>query len=184
AADASATLWSLGRLIDTEKDKTTALLDLVAAWEAETGMKPAVFTRNSALQSILTAESEMTILPRSDELDETHQRGRDDLLLAFAALDHHPFDRPHVDLTLAIMCCMLLRIWARWLPRFSSSSVPYLANNFVRRPGRLHADDQGLLVELKPGPLDVVLEMAGYLSDLDYVSWIPGGRVRFRLLGE
>jgi hypothetical protein len=76
-----------------------------------------------------------------------------------------------------------LRIWARWLPRFAQASTPFLLANFVRRSGRIFHDTDGLLVELEPLPLDVVLELAGYTAELEQSFWAGHGHVRFRLRG-
>jgi hypothetical protein len=82
-----------------------------------------------------------------------------------------------------LVACLLLRLWARWLRQFSSSGVPYLLSNFVRRGGRLRASGNVLTVELERGPLDIVVEMAGYLAELERVPWLGGGSVRFGLRG-
>jgi hypothetical protein len=87
------------------------------------------------------------------------------------------------DLTLSLMAIALLRAWARWLRRFSGSSVPYLLDNFIRRPGRLLYEDDSVVVELAPRPLDIVLEMAGYFADLEDVPWLNVRRLRFRRAG-
>ena len=80
----------------------------------------------------------------------------------------------------AIAC---LRLWARWLRQFSFSSAPYLLQHFVRRPGRVTVDVDELLIELEPRPLDMVIEMAGYTSELEQVPWLGGRRVRFTMRG-
>jgi hypothetical protein len=77
----------------------------------------------------------------------------------------------------------LLRLWSRWLRQFSESSVPYLLDQFIRRPGRLSASPAGVWVELEPRPLDIVIEMAGYLTPLEGVPWLGGRTVHFRIAG-
>jgi hypothetical protein len=85
------------------------------------------------------------------------------------------------DLVVELAAATLLRLWARWLPGFSEASVPYLLEQFVRRPGSVRLDGDGLLVELEPRPLDVVLELAGYTSPLSVGSPFDGRQVTFRL---
>ena len=75
----------------------------------------------------------------------------------------------------------VLRAWARWLPRLSGSSVPYLLENFIHRSGTLTVDAKRVLVEMDPKPLDVVIEMAGYTSDLERVDWLGGRNLIVRI---
>ena len=96
------------------------------------------------------------------------------------AVHHGKLGLPEVDLTVVLAAITLLRMWARWLRRFADSSVPYLLENLIRRPGRVYVDPNRILVELEPRPLDVVLEMAGYTAALERVSWL-GRRVQFRV---
>ena len=91
---------------------------------------------------------------------------------------------PLADLTFALAAGSLLRLWARWLPRFSSSTNPYLLRNFVRRPGRIRASGDLLYVELESLPLDVVLEMSGYTSITPPVPWLGGRRIGFDIGGR
>jgi hypothetical protein len=84
------------------------------------------------------------------------------------------------DLTLDLTAAALLRLWAVWLKKFAGSSVPYLLANAIRRPGRVVRRDDELEVWLDSAPLDVVLEMSGYLAELEGVPWL-GRRVTFRL---
>ena len=77
----------------------------------------------------------------------------------------------------------LLQAWARWLPGLGNSSVPYLLRNFIRRPGAIEVSPRFLDVHLVPGALDVVLKMAGYLSETPEAFWLGNRRVRFSLGG-
>jgi hypothetical protein len=85
----------------------------------------------------------------------------------------------HADRAIAMMSIAVLRHWARWLRRFSDSSTPFLLEEMIRRPGRVFIDARGIAVELAQRPLDLVLEMAGYLGEIDAVPWLGGRRVRF-----
>ena len=96
-------------------------------------------------------------------------------------LDLEETNSPNLDRTIAAVTCLLLRMWARWLRGFSDSSQEFLIDSFFRRPGRIYAAKDFLLVELDQRPLDVVMEMAGYLADLELVPWLPGKRIKFSL---
>jgi hypothetical protein len=118
-------------------------------WEEATGLRP-----------ILTVRRE----------------GRRRLLESLEALSAGCLGLPGPDLTLSLAALSLLRVWARWLRGFSASSAPFLLGQLIRRRGRIHAGD-GLRSELDPAPQDAVLDMAGYIRDLE----TPGERpVRFR----
>jgi len=83
------------------------------------------------------------------------------------------------DLTL--IAIHLLRLWARWLPALGTSSVPYLLANLVRRQGEIDIRDRSIDVRLRPGPLDVVLQMAGYLNDIAAVPWLGDRKMSLRI---
>lgn len=77
-----------------------------------------------------------------------------------------------------------LRVWARWLRGFDRSSSPFLLDRFVRRPGGLVVGDEVVRVLLPRRPLDVVLEMSGYLLPLEPLPGTPGRRIEFVLGGS
>lgn len=104
----------------------------------------------------------------------------DTLVTALHALGSGRVGVPDADLTLDLTAAALLRLWAVWLKKLTGSSVPYLLENAVRRPGRVVRRGDKLEVWLEPAPLDVVLEMSGYLAELESVPWL-GRRVTFRL---
>ncbi len=197
AGDGRGDLWPLGRVVETAAEVTGILAEWLEVWNEATGRRPAVVTYDQSLADIaglgLEAEApDVVAVPEirasgtSDALDEigrAHQTGREALLSALAALDHSRLDLPEVDLTLALTASALLRVWARWLRQFAISGVPYLLANFIRRPGRVTMDANSILVELEPGPLDVVIDMAGYTAELENVSWLGQRRVRFQLRG-
>jgi hypothetical protein len=85
------------------------------------------------------------------------------------------------DDTLNLVALAVLRAWSRWLGRFASASVPYLAGHFLCRPGSVRLTVQEVVVELTAGPLDVVLQLAGYDSPVPVVPWLDGRRVTYRL---
>jgi hypothetical protein len=156
AADESESVWPLARVIDSEHDVAAIISEWQTAWEDATGVAPHVIV---------------------DECENNAFRK------ALESLDHGQMDNPHLDLTISIVACLLLRMWARWLRGFSTSSVAFLIENFVRRSGALHVAKDALHVDLERRPLDVVIEMAGYLADLERIPWLPGRRIKFSLKG-
>lgn len=89
----------------------------------------------------------------------------------------------NLDETTTTLTRLLLRMWARWLRGFADSSDDFLLDNFIRRRGRIYAGKDVILVELEQRPLDVVMEMAGYLADLERIPWLPDKRIKFALRG-
>jgi hypothetical protein len=83
--------------------------------------------------------------------------------------------------SITMLAVHLLRLWARWLRGFSRASVPYLLQQFVRRPGRIEMRTDEIVVTLRPAPLDPVLEMSGYLASTPPVPWLFDRRVSFRI---
>ena len=75
----------------------------------------------------------------------------------------------------------LLRLWARWLRGVSHSGIPYLLRNLVRRRGRIEAHSNEIRVTMRPAPLDVVLQMSGYLGETPDIGWLGDRRVVFRI---
>lgn len=62
--------------------------------------------------------------------------------------------------------------FAHWLRGFGDSSSDFVLEQFVRRPGAISSSNKEyVLVEWPSSAYDVVLEMAGYLDDLDAVPW-------------
>jgi hypothetical protein len=158
-------LWPLGRVVRGADEAGAALADWRDLWEKATGHRPGFG---------LAGES---AAPR-----EEHQAGEEALGAAFSALGHGWLGRPAADLLTTLTAAVVLRVWARWLRRFERSTCPYLLTHFLRRPGRFLVRREEVLVEYEPRPLDVVLEMSGYLEELEQVSWLGGRRVRFRPL--
>jgi hypothetical protein len=112
-----------------------------------------------------------------------HRAGNVGLLAALAALEAGRLGLPETDLTLALTAMALLRLWARWLPQFAASSIPYLLENFIRRSGRVSMDERRIFVELDSLPLDVVIELAGYTAPLARVAWLNNRTVEYQLRG-
>jgi len=92
-------------------------------------------------------------------------------LAEFEALPSGCLDLPDTDSAMILTSCLLLRGWAHPLRAFSNSTVAFLVQHFVRRPGSVSRCGRGLIVHLQPSPFDIVLEMAGYFQDVPH---LPG----------
>jgi hypothetical protein len=75
----------------------------------------------------------------------------------------------------------LLRLWAHWLPGFALASPEFLLNRLIRRRGRFRIASDEVQVRLLSGPLDVILEMAGYLKPIAAVPWLGDRRITFTI---
>ncbi|HEX7317548.1 MAG TPA: hypothetical protein VF297_26845 [Pyrinomonadaceae bacterium] len=82
---------------------------------------------------------------------------------------------------LVLVASYALRLWAQWLPGIPGSSVPYLLRQLLRRGGELRVGERRVEVRLRPGPMDVVLEMASYTKELPAVSWLADRKIIFRI---
>ncbi len=110
-----------------------------------------------------------------------HRDGRRALLNTLQSLQSEAPVPPAGDLFITLLSALLLRSWSQWLPRFSTASVAFLLQNLIRRRGRVGISSQQLQVELEPAPLDVVLEMAGYLGELAPMDWLDGRGVSYSI---
>lgn len=82
---------------------------------------------------------------------------------------------------LVLVASYALRLWAQWLPGIPGSSVPYLLRQLLRRGGELRVGERRVEVRLRPGPMDVVLELASYTKELPAVSWLADRKVIFHI---
>jgi hypothetical protein len=187
--DEAAGLWPYGCLLSPTLHRDALLADWVAQWTALRGRAPTALVLDPALPRATTRLGGVpclcptdTVAPVSD-VASTFQRGRDALLAALSALDAGRLGVPAADLHVGLLAISVLRAWARWLPRFSHASIPYLLKNAVRRAGHLSLAGDVVEVTLEHAPLDAVLEMAGYMRDLDGPDIVLDRRVRFHLQG-
>jgi len=182
AADEGALFWPLGCVVGEREEASGILAAWLDSWEAASGVRPRVVVGEGVAVEDAAA---VGVGPGAagEELSSLHESGRAALREALAALDGGRLGAARTDLSIALTTCSLLRLWARWLRNFSASGVPYLVEQFLRRRGRLYAGRDALTVELERAPLDVVLETAGYLAELERVPWLGGRRLRFRLRG-
>ena len=81
----------------------------------------------------------------------------------------------------ASLAAELVRLWAHWLPGIARSTVPWLVQQFVHRRGAFRVEPGAVIADLAPAPLDVVLEMAGYLRPIACVPWLRDRRLGFTI---
>ena len=67
------------------------------------------------------------------------------------------------------------------MPGFADAGMPFLVEKCLQRDGWIHVTDAAVKIGLEPAPLDVVLDMAGYLRPIERVSWLGDRRVSFRI---
>jgi hypothetical protein len=90
-----------------------------------------------------------------------------------------PASPPGVERAVATLAAAVLRAFARWLPGLPGASARFLSDGCLRRGGAVQAGRDAIDIRLDPAPLDVVLELAGYLRPLEAVPWLGGRAVRF-----
>ena len=176
-AGTAAGLWPLGRLLRDTGELPAILAGWLTAWEAETGLRPSIHCDAALVDPLQARLPGALLVPAHDGngTSATHRSNRSAFLRMHRALRWGRAGRPGPDLLVELMASGLVRLWARWLRGFSAASVPYLLDELVRRPGLVRRDGTGVYVELDPRPLDVVLEIAGYIGDLS-AGPLPGER--------
>src|SRR5690606_24882890 len=161
-----------GQCLEASASIVRILSTWLADWHDKTGDQPIVVARPQLAQHLRNLPDLVVAVegqePANDEAEaafvQAHQQSQSALASAMVALDSGQLGLPQTDLSIALLSVALLRVWARWLNRFAASSVPYLLDNFIRRAGRISMTDQIIRVEMESRPLDIVLEMAGYLA--------------------
>ena len=161
--DASGQLWPLGTTAGG--DPSPVVEEWIESWLTSTGCKEATLDVVAGL-------------PSDDSRAAAHLSSRHNLAGMMESMAAGALSLPEADLTLLLTANALLRLWARWLRRFSESSASCLLGNFIRRGGEVRRDSRGLTVRLEPRPLDVVLDMVGYTADLERVPWLDHSEIR------
>ena len=183
AGDATAALWPVGQVIETPDQAGDLVTEWLAAWTAAMGRPPVLVAEDPLLAAARSSDADMAALASDQAVTTTHAAGQTRLTAAFEALASGQLGLPAIDLAVTLTAGVLLRPWARWLRNFGESSVPYLLDQFIRRPGSIWITSTEIVVTLDRRPLDIVLEMAGYLGEIDRVPWLGNRRVRFQLRG-
>jgi hypothetical protein len=183
--DGAMALWPLGRIIYDTAEIAPTVEQWIDMWSSATGAEPTLIV-DYGLASILHTSSVASIVTPEDgsDLQLDYQANADALMAALEALSLGHLGELDGDLQVTLLAVALVRLWTRWLSRFSESSVPYVLRNFIRRAGTIHAHAEGLTVDLEPMPLDIVLELSGYLEEIVRVPWLDGRSIRFRIRGR
>lgn len=153
-SDASGTMFPLAAWWNDSQDKPQIEAQLVKQWQLATNSEPTVGREESARINFDAAIEELAA--------------------------GWPAETPP-SITVMLTAMSGLKIWAQWLPGIASASMPYLLKNLIRRPGTIHVSDEQILIRLKPGAIDIVLEMAGYLRKIESVPWLNGRNVLFQI---
>lgn len=165
AGDGAGQLWLFASAFRSDEHARQLTGLWTDTWEEITGQRPVVVGDEARAES---------------GADYAQNRER---LTAMLGLVSGPITHnPAWDLTLALTANTLFRLWARWLRGFAQSSVPYLLDRFLRRPGSIYQVDRKFIVELEPRPLDVVLTLSDYLAPLR-VPWLNDAEVEFKTRG-
>lgn len=114
------------------------------------------------------------------DIKNQHHAISGDFLNAFTLIENENLETAQLNFSIAMTANLLLRAWARWLRQFAESSSQYLLENFIRTPGKIFVLSDEIRIELQPISLGIVLEMSGYLSDLEPVPWLGNRTVRFQ----
>jgi hypothetical protein len=179
AGDETGMLWPAGRAVQSSREAGTALAEWRRGWVEATGVEPTIIA-DDELDGLPSALPVVFAARAGEAISARHRLGAEHLQAAWATLGN-----PSPALIPAYLVAFgLLRLWARWLRQFSESSIPYLLEQFVRRHGRLYPAAEGVWVELEPRPLDIVVELAGYMAPLEGVPWLGGRTVYFRAGGR
>jgi hypothetical protein len=178
AGDETGRLWPVGRAVQSLDEAAAALAGWRQGWVDATGFDPPMIADDEL--DALPPALPILLAARADEAASSrHRIGAEHLHAAWATLGN-----PLPDLIPAYLVAFgLLRLWARWLRQFSESRIPYLLEQFIRRPGRLYSGAGGVWVELESRPLDIVVELAGYMAPLEGVPWLGGRTIYFRTYG-
>jgi hypothetical protein len=175
--DASGRVWPLGRIVAGIEEAAPVVEEWLDLWAEAAG---------AAVESVVcepdlaTALAQYSGVADGRVIENAEAAPHDALAAAFRTMAPGRVGVPDADLTLDLAASALLRIWAAWLKKLGGSSVAFLLENAIRRPGRVVRRGDEIEVRLNPAPLDVVLEMSGYLAELEVVPWL-GRRVTFRI---
>lgn len=71
------------------------------------------------------------------------------------------------ELTMIAMGQVLIRAWGQWIPGLGRSSLRYLFDHFIDRPGIVRRERDEIRVTLERRELDAILELSGQLASID-----------------
>lgn len=193
--DASAQVWPLSCSVNEVDAVEKIITRWITEWTQATGRVPEISVDASLAQycssgvivdgvnAVIDLDSvdDVAALTQADDPSVLHIKERENLVQALTALAPNQLAIARVDLQCALLAMSVIRLWARWLNHFSTASVPYLLDSLIRRAGILQVSEDCIEVEMDPAPLDVVIEMAAYLNDLERLDWLGGRTIKYRI---
>jgi hypothetical protein len=84
---------------------------------------------------------------------------------------------PAVDRVLGVAAALLVRAWARRLPGFATSSIPYLRANLLDVGATLVPEPARRTVRVRRAPLALLLSITGMARATYRLPWLEGGVV-------
>lgn len=184
--DSGAQLWPLVCVLEEGVDVASIVSQWAAQWRVQTRVEAALIVADASLsgmcgQALMAPPYGAGDACFEDERIEAHRQGRERLTAALHSLAANTLGIVQADLQCASLALSLVRVWARWLNRFSDAGAAYLLDKLIRREGQLCIDVDTLAVVLDPAPLDVVIEMAGYCKDLERLDFIAARTTTFSI---
>lgn len=187
AGDPQRAVWAFGGVHDQHRGISEIVNDRLQDFESSLGWTPNVVADPALIERLRkhggnAERNDRFICSTSDdELAASHTAGRVKLHSSWDALGFGGGEPSAGDLTVFLTAAALLRAWARWLRQFAGSSDAYLLKELIRRRGTVTFAPDSVTVQVPRRPLDVVIEMAGYLEPLDHLSWLDGRRLVFQV---
>jgi hypothetical protein len=162
-----ALLRELHRIISPEDEQGSTLF-------AEADFLKALQVEFPSLTIREFSEEVIARLPEENRPVAEQMAGRNRLEadLSFLTLPASFNITPALDLALSVAAQGLLRVFARKLPGFASSSLPYLYHNFLDFSASLEEEPERRVIRLSPPPLQLVLNMTGMTRSSYRLSWL------------
>ena len=182
AGDQSGSVWPLGRVVNSPRDIVDALVSWSSTWEEATGYPPVLVGDGSFKQIAHRKGAPSIVRPHTTSAEAAaHRASHERLDAALSALAENTLGLPSEDLAIGLLAISLLRVWAHWLRQFGDSSVPYLLDQFIRRPGWISVRPDSTVIELASRPLDIVVQMSGYATEIEGVPWLGGRHIQYTM---
>jgi hypothetical protein len=186
AGDASGLNWPFGQIITEPREIALVAVRLCELWAASTGEPAEPLILDEDLAGYLEALPGVEIVVPHEQSPAAlaHRNGLERLLRTLDAMAPGRIGPPHFDLTVTLVAAGLMQLWGRWLHNFAGSSAHYILRNFIRRRGRLIVGPSEVAVRMAPLPLDLVIEMSGYMAKMERVPWLGERDLSFKIAVE
>ncbi len=151
-----------------DKDSTAAqqARELYEHWAGAAGSPPAMVICNCEGEDWPDAATPP---------DEAHETARRWIEKSMKHWGPPPMLGLHTGVTARAAASIAIAAWSRWLKGVSGSGPGFMMRNFLRQPGRVRLiPGERIDVEIHPGPMDVVLELSGYLEPIEAIPWLDG----------